>query len=458
MRRRWIPALLLAALSLPTYAETVTVSLVIRPSRLEMRPGLTAQVWAYNDQVPGPAIAARVGDRVVIDAVNQLQVPTNIHWHGLEVPNDQDGPGFSIPPGQKHRYEFTLTQAGTYWYHSHQVPVLDQLDRGLYGAFIVKAPEDAAYSSDTVLVLDDWYLDANGRRLEGTARGGMERLGNVESVNGRTGSAIEPLVFRSGELHKLRFINASTAAVHTLRISGHVFRVTHTDGHGLSQPYQAEVLTLSPGERIDAEVAAVGQEGRSYAITSDRPGLGLVIPISYRPEKVPQVASPYVPSAPRGFPGIAEKVVDFTLELSSEMGMGGMAGMGGMHDMHNSMGAMAGSGSTSMARWTINGVSFPDTDPLFVTVGSVVKVRFINRDTQMMHPMDHAMHLHGTSFQIVSENGAPPARETWKDTVNVPAGRYVDVAFVLRNPGAWMLHCHIIDHEDNGMMTMVMAD
>jgi FtsP/CotA-like multicopper oxidase with cupredoxin domain len=448
---------LIFALSLfPLGAETIPVSLIIRPSRLELRPGLVAQVWAYNGVVPGTPIVAHIGDRVVIDVTNQLLVPTNIHWHGLEVPNAQDGPGSSIQPGQQHRYEFTIGQTGTYWYHTHQVPVLDQLDRGLYGAFIVKAPEDGAYSGDHVLILDDWYLDANGRRLEGTARGGMERFGNVESVNGKTGSAIEPLVFRGGELHKLRFINASTAAVHTLRISGHVFRVTHTDGHGLTQPFQTDVLTLSPGERIDAEVAAVGSAGAEYAISSDRPELGLRIPIRYGPGKVSVVPSPYVPPESKAFAGIFEKAPDFVLELNSAMRMGGAGSMGGM-------GSMEGMGSTentmsTMMRWTINGASFPDTDPLFVKLGSVVKVRFFNRDTQMMHSMDHAMHLHGTYFQVVSENGARPARETWKDTVNVPAGRFVDVAFVMRNPGAWMLHCHIIDHEDGGMMTMVMAE
>ncbi len=232
---------------LPLGSETISVPLDIRASRLELRPGLIAQVWAYNNAVPGTPLVARVGDRVEIDVANHLMVPTNVHWHGLEVPNDQDGPGAPIPPGGRRRYEFALGQTGTYWYHPHQFPVMDQLDCGLYGAFIVKAAEDAAYSADHILVLDDWYLDANGRRLEGTARGGMERFGNVESVNGRTGIAIEPIVFRSGELHKLRFINASTAAVHTLRICGHVFRVTHTDGHGLTRPYQTEVIALSPG-------------------------------------------------------------------------------------------------------------------------------------------------------------------------------------------------------------------
>lgn len=120
-------------------------------------------------------------------------------------------------------------------------------------------------------------------------------------------------------------------------------------------------------------------------------------------------------------------------------------------------GGMMGGSMTDMMRWTINGKSWPDTAPLKVKVGTVVKVRFVNRDT-MMHQMDHPMHLHGAYFQVVSENGRKPARETWKDTVNVPAGQYVDIAFRFVNPGDWMLHCHIIDHEDNGLMTMVQAN
>lgn len=446
-------------------AETVSVNLIIRPARLELRPGLSTSVWAYNGLVPGTPIVARVGDRLVIDVTNRLPVPTNIHWHGLQVPNDQDGPGLSIPPGQAHRYEFTVQQPGTYWYHSHQPPVLDQVDRGLYGAFIVKAPEDASYSGDHVLVLDDWFLGADGRRLDGTARGGMERFGNVETVNGETATAIEPLVFRTGELHKLRFINASTAAVHALRISGHTFRVTHTDGHALTQPYQTDSISLSPGERLDVEVAAVGSEGSVYEISSDRPALGLRIPIRYVPGSVSPVASPFVPPQPRAFRGILQKEPDFVLELGSTMqmqgGMGSMGGMdsgGGMGSMGSMGSMMGGSPGAGMMRWTINGASYPDTEPLHVRVGEVVKVRFLNRDTGMLHPMDHPMHLHGTYFQLVSLNGAEPARETWKDTVNVPAGEYVDVAFAMPNPGAWMLHCHILDHEDGGLMTMVMAE
>ncbi len=425
------------------------MSLDIRQARLELRPGLTTTVWSYNGVVPGTPIVARVGDRLVVEARNRLPVATNIHWHGLEVPNDQDGPGATIEAGASRRFEFTLQRTGTYWYHSHFMPVLPQVDRGLYGALVVLAPEDAAYTADHVLVLDDWLLDAGGRRLEGTGAGDMERMGNVETVNGKTGDAIVPLSFTAGGLYKLRFVNASTAAVHTLRITGHRFRVTHLDGHGVARPWLADAVTLSPGERIDVEVEAVGRPGGSFAIESDRPRLGIRVPIRYASGGMPAVASPYRPPVPSAPAGILERAADHVLVLDSAMGMGGMMGGGGM---------MGSGGMSSMMRWTINGLSFPETEPLFVKVGELVKLRFVNRDTGMMHPMDHPIHLHGTRFLVVAVNGKPPDQELWKDTISVPAGGSVDIAFSMPLPGEWMLHCHILDHEDGGMMTVVIAE
>ncbi len=425
------------------------ISIDIRAERWELKPGLETTAWTYNGQVPGTPIVVKKGETLVIYAMNRLAVPTNIHWHGLEVPNDQDGPLIEIPPGGSFRYEFVPRESGTYFYHTHARPVLPQLDRGLYGAFIVLASEDAGYSGDHTLMLDDWYLDANGRRLEGTARGDMERYGNVETVNGKSGAAIEPLVFRTGELHKLRFINASTAAVHTLKITGHTFRVTHTDGHPLNAPYVTDRIVLSPAERIDAEVSATGGTGREWVIESGRPEAGLRIPIVYASGARERVPSPFVPPPSRAFPGIDVKQPDAVLVLNSEMNMGGGMSMG--HSMN-----MEG-GPSGMMRWTINGESFPYAEPIFVKTGEVVKLRLRNADTQMMHTMDHPIHIHGTYFQVVSLNGRAPERETWKDTINVPAGQYVDVAFIMKNPGQWMLHCHIIDHEDGGMMTMIEA-
>ncbi len=431
--------------------QAANISLDLQETTWELKPGLSTKVWTYNGTVPGLPIIVAEGERVNIAGVSRLPVTTNIHWHGLRVPNDQDGPSRIIAPGDSFQYEFTATEAGTYWYHSHFRPVLTQVDMGLYAPFIVKTATDSQYSGDHVLVLDDWYLDASGNRLAGTARGDMERYGNIETVNGKTGSAIAPLVFQAGELHKIRLINASTAAVHTLRISGHRFRVTHTDGHALVDDFLTDTVTLSPGERLDAEVAAAGEFGKNYAIQSNRSELGILVPILYKQGQSDIVSSPFQRAKARPFAGIDAKKPDFVLELNSSMNMGGM--MGG----HQGHGPSTPAAPAGMMRWTINGKSYPDTDPLPVSVGQVVKVRFHNKDTMGMHRMDHPMHIHGAYFQVVSLNGQLPPREMWKDTVNVPAGQYVDVAFVMKNAGDWMLHCHILDHEDGGMMTMVIA-
>ncbi len=435
-----------------TNASALSVKLDIKESLVELSPGLKTKVWSYNGSVPGTPIILNVGDELTLEAVNHLPVATSIHWHGMEVPNDQDGTMAAIEPGKTVIYRFKVTTPGTYWFHSHTRPVLDQVDMGLYGAFIVKAPEDSQYTSDQTFLLDDWFLGARGERLKGTARGGMERLGNIETVNGKTGDAILPLNVKQGELHKLRFINASTAAVHTLKLSQGKFRVTHTDGHPLTQPYFTDTLVIQPAERFDVEYSATGIPRSKQMIESADRDLGLSIPIVYGSGSQVQQASPYIPPASRAFAGIGAKKPDFTLVLNSQMAMT-MAkddgiGMGGMMMMDH------GSGTMPM-EWTINGKTFPNADPLTAKVGQIIKVKFVNNDTQMMHKMDHPIHLHGTYFQVVSINGKAPERETWKDTISVPAGGSVEIAFQFKNPGDWMLHCHILDHEDNGMMTAV---
>lgn len=445
--------------------QAANIKLDMKEVNWEIKPGLTTKVWSYGGTVPGTPIIVKKGETVNVSGVNKLPSTTTIHWHGLVIPNDQDGPGKTIKPGEKYSYSFKVNESGTYWYHSHYRPVLDQVDNGLYAPIIVKAPEDDKYSGDHIYVLDDWYLDENGNRLQGTARGNMERFGNIETVNGKSGSAIEPLVMKKGELHKLRFINASTAAVHTIKISGHCFRVTHTDGHPLPQPYETDVLTLSPGERLDAEVAAVGDVGQTYIMESDRSELGIKIPIQYQQGQVATVASPFVAPQPKGFAGIENRTPDFTLDLNSVMDMpshGANPAPAASTGGHAGHGAPAPSVTNEMQmqggmRWTINGKSYPDVAALQVKLGQIVKVRIVNNDISTAEKMDHPIHIHGTEFQIVSQNGKAPEREIWKDTVNVPAGEYVDIAFTMTNPGTWMLHCHILDHEDGGMMTTVVA-
>ncbi len=426
--------------------------------------------------MPGRPIIAREGDEMKINGFNRLPgVTTNIHWHGLRVPNNRDGPARILKPGEPFEYHFTLKDTGTYWYHSHFRPVLQQVDMGLYGVFIIKNDADDQYSGDHFFMFDDWMLGPDGKRQEGLGRGEMERYGTLETVNGKTGEAIPAVEVTKGELHKFRLLTGSSAAVHTIHVEGHRLRVTHADGRLLPEPYMTDSVILNPGERYDVELETTGEPGRNYLLLSDRSEMGIRVPIVYGRETVSRVPSPIVPTPSRSFPNVEEKTVDHTLTLGSRVkmgmdsgggmggrGMGGRQGMGGHGMGHMEMGGMGhgpSGGSGGMGQmameWTINGEVFPNVPPITVKGGELVKLRFANADTGGMHAMDHPIHLHGGFFQVVSLNGEKPEREMFKDTVNVPAGEYVDVAFIHDEPGDWMLHCHILDHEDGGMM-MVM--
>jgi len=149
-------------------------------------------VWAYNDVVPGSELRVRQGDQVRIFVQNQLTERTTVHWHGIRLPNAMDGvPGFTQPPirpGEAFTYEFTLPDAGTFWYHPH-ADTLQQLGRGLAGPLIVEEREPVAVDRDLLWFIEDWRLNDRaqiapgfGDRMEAAMAG---RVGNTVTINGR---------------------------------------------------------------------------------------------------------------------------------------------------------------------------------------------------------------------------------------------------------------------------------
>jgi FtsP/CotA-like multicopper oxidase with cupredoxin domain len=207
-------------------------------------------------------------------------------------------------------------------------------------------------------------------------------------------------------------------------------RVTHIDGYPLSAPYTTRTLAIPPGGRTDVEVALTGVTSTTYTITNDRQA-GMAIPAHYTGNDAPAAASgfPAAPAHPVDAALVA-RAPDFTLDLGEAMGsMMGQAG--------------------SMMRWTINGQVYPDTGTFDVARGQAYKVRFTN---QGMERIAHPMHIHGAHFQVVAVDSQPTNDDTWYDTSSVPYGGYVDIAITFTQPGEWMVHCHILDHEDGGMM------
>jgi FtsP/CotA-like multicopper oxidase with cupredoxin domain len=232
-------------------------------------------------------------------------------------------------------------------------------------------------------------------------------------------------------------------------------RVTHTDGAPLPQPFTTNTLTIAPGERYDVELALTADSDQNLTIANQR-NAGLRIPIRYTatgaaPTASPYANSPYVAPAPTPLdPVLANQAPDITMVLGEGMGMGGgmMGGGGGNGGMGGGMGG-GGMGGMGMV-WTINGQVYPDTQTYQLGVGQTYVIRFSNRG---MERITHPMHIHGAHFRVLADNGTPETREIWKDTLSIPWGHDVDIAVTFDKPGEWMVHCHILDHEDGGMMT-----
>jgi multicopper oxidase len=444
-------------------ARTVRARLEPRPVTLDLG-GRTVATWGYAESAPGPLLRARAGDVLRVEVVNRLPADTSVHWHGVALRNDMDGvPGQTqdpIRPGTTFTYEFTVPDAGTYWYHPH---VGAQLDRALYGVLLVDDPADPGrYDVDWTVVLDDW-VDGTGRTpddvlAELTAGGGMGGMGGGmghgmgdmgsggmggmgESMvspllggagdvaypfylaNGRLPSAPETLRARPGQRLRLRLVNAGSDTAFRVALGGHRFTVTHTDGFPV-RAATADSLLVGMGERYDVEVTlgegvfplvavAEGKRGRARALI--RTGAGAPPAEGAVPGELGRPPLTVAALRPRPDVALADRSADRTHALALGGGM-------------------------MPYRWTINGRTFPDSDALPLRAGERVRLRLVNR-TMMFHPM----HLHGHTF-AVADTGVR------KDTVIVRPHEVLDVDLDADNPGRWMAHCHNIYHAEAGMM------
>jgi len=421
-------------------------------------------VWAFNGQVPGPEIRVRQNDRVKVTVVNGLPQDTTVHWHGLRVPNAMDGvPHLTqdpVPPGGTFVYEFSVPDAGTYWYHPHERS-FEQVGRGLSGAFVVEEAEPIRVDRDLVWVLDDWRLTSAaaltedfGNPMDVNMAG---RIGNTVTINGRVPESIP---VRSGERLRLRLVNVANARMFALDFDGHHPQVIALDGQPI-EPHAppAGLILLAPGQRADIIIDAVGRPGERFTVSDrfyDRQHYRLV-DFQYA-TTAPVRESPL--DAPIRLPRnhLAEPDLATAIRQPIALG-GGMMGMG-MMGGGGMMGRMGGGGMMGMVGrmgtgevWLINGVSMVHETrvPLFTMEHGRTYIFEMANLTAFAHPM----HLHGHAFRVMTRNGLVVAPAEWRDTVLVAPQERVEIAFVADNPGDWMFHCHILEHQLGGMMSDV---
>ena len=380
-----------------------------------------------------------------------------MHWHGIRLPNAMDGvPHLTqkpIAPGETFAYEFTCPDAGTYWYHPHQRSFV-QVGRGLYGALIVEEREPVPVDREITWVLADWRL-LNDASISGDF-GNMHdishngRVGNTVTINGRIP---ETLTVRAGERVRLRLINGANARIFGLEFEGHRPQIIALDGQPVEPhaPPDGRVV-LGPAMRIDLLLDMSEKPGKRFRVV-DKFYRGLeyrLIDLVYS-DAAPSrdlagAATVRLPDNPIPEPDLTKAQRHQIVLGGGMMGAMRMAMFDGKQVdirtlMHNGL------------VWAINGIAAKGHvhDPILTLERNRSYILELVNDTMWHHPV----HLHGHSFRVITRDGKPTAHREWQDTVLLSKQERAEIAFVADNPGDWMIHCHILEHQAGGMMAAI---
>lgn len=406
-----------------------------------------ARVMFFNQSIPGPVIKIPQGRESNIRLHNNLGESTTVHWHGLRIDNAMDGvPDMTqaaVEPGETFDYRLTPPDAGTYWYHSHQRSWA-QLALGLAGVLIVEEDDPPVVDQDLVFAIDDWRL-TNDLQIDTASLGALHdwahggRLGNWATINGE---AVETFAVASGERIRLRLLNIANARTMRLRFNQPEISVIAVDGQPV-KPFALEsgTITLAPGQRSDLIIDM-----------TSKPGTSSPIELLVQGEVYPFANFEFSSSVKR------ENLLDSPIELPLNpanrirlpnefqkvpLYMSGGA-MGGMREAVYQGRKMSIQELIQEKQiWALNGVAGFAESPLFkVERGTAVSLQ-VDNDTAW----PHAMHVHGHHFI----DGRQPG--IWRDTALLARGEKAELKYIADNPGKWLIHCHMIEHQAGGMKT-----
>lgn len=399
----------------PARAADVRVELVARAERITLPGGEQVDAFTLNGSTPGPEIRARQGQLVEVVLRNEsVAAGTTLHWHGVDVPAAMDGVAGvtqdAVPPGGSFTYRFVAEDAGSYWYHAHQVSHAQVLG-GLFGALVVDPAEPPAHDVDVVALLHTY---------PGTSR-------TIDGVSGDIARDAEP-----GAVVRVRVVNTDNAPT-VVWVTGAGFRLLAIDGTDVHEPTDVEgrKVAVTAGGRVDLEVRVPSGGARVQA-----PGVSLALGTTAPPAAAAPAAAldplAYGSPAQLGFdPATADRA--FAYDIGRFPGF--LNGVPGIW-------------------WTINGRMGGDVPAYHVTEGDVVTMRITNGSGEV-----HPMHLHGHHVVVLSRDGVPASGSPWwVDSLDVGHGETYEVAFVADNPGIWMDHCHTLPHAVEGLMTHVMYE
>lgn len=432
----------------------------IAPTEVALVDSRKTSLWLYDGKL-APLIEVTEGDSVEVAVDNQLHQPTTIHWHGLRIAADQDGaPHDLIKAGGQKTYRFTVPEgnAGLHWFHPHPHDYLaEQIAHSLAGVFLVNPRQDPVPASiaSHLLVVTDLRLDEQAQVAPAIHPDWMNgREGNLILINGQRNPRLD---VAPGETFRLRMVNACAGRYLRLSLQEHNLRLIGTDGGYLERPVALDELLLVPGQRCDLLVTASESGKQPFQLLSlpyDRGRRGPPMMRGQQTETLLTLVTGQgevqsaveLPARLQEVLPLGEPAIKRRIELSEAMSMGHRGGMRGQHH----------SDTRPPMRFLLNGEAYSPGDVMFTgKAGEVEEWEIFNAS-----PMDHPFHVHGTHFQVVAiqdwkGDWYSPEYAAWLDTVNLKSHQKMKLRMVFKLPGEWMFHCHIIEHEEMGMMSSI---
>lgn len=411
--------------------------------------GSYTKTYGYNQEYLGPVIRVKRGQRVKVHAANLLNEPTTIHWHGLEVEGEMDGgPFYPIPQGERWLIDFIIDQpASTLWFHPHpHGRIGEQVYRGLAGIFIIEdevsenldIPKEYGVNDFPILIQDKRF-DPHAQLVYLTDMMDLMHgmLGEIPTVNG----SVNPFLEVRAEQIRLRLINGSNSRIYQLEFSNRKsFNIIASDGGFLEEPVEMKSLTLSPGERAEI-LLDLSQEqiGNTFSLRS--------------PEF--DILQFVISTKGKGYRPLPDKLTEIkwlSPDSSKKQRLFILSGMGPNVSINNlqfdpsRIDEIVREGDIEI--WEVRNE--------MIHHGSM-RGNFMGRMMRrggMGMMMAHPFHVHGIQFQILDRNGISPEphEKGWKDTVLVYPGERVRFIAKFRKTGKFVYHCHILEHDDLGMM------
>ena len=416
------------------------VTMEARPTRAQLGP-YEVNGATYNGVYGGPVLRLKPGDVLQMTLVNHLAQATNVHFHGLQVSPQGHGDAslHMVLPGETWDYTIAIPKThppGVYWFHTHGHGFAErQLMGGLSGTIVIEGFQDQVPATkplvERLFVLKEFSADGQGN-LNAVAK---PFNGQIKTINGQLMPRID---IRPGETQLWRLTDETANTYFRLSLEGHTFTVVGRDAHPVTHPEVVREVMLGPSERMDVLVR--GAAAGSYKLVAEKTWTGpagdmfpsqnmaLLVSKADAAQPPPTPLAPLVISAPmdKPIPGDhidAERLVSF-----SEDPVTGL--------------------------FFINHTTFDHTRvDLKVPLGNIEEWTIRNSSDEL-----HIFHIHQVAFQVVSINGRPVPFDTLVDTVNVPIHGEAKIRIAFTDPtivGRFVFHCHILEHEDKGMMAQI---